>query len=132
MINFWIDKGIGGFRMFQEGRGKNPGSFFSFQTDRPVAMAQGRLAVRNHQDRQDNVPYPGTTVHPLFPPNQSFISCIKKHCRMSNEIKHAARVLSRYRDARRTRILRIRLRLTVRVNDDAVAPAGHPPARQLF
>ena len=32
-----------------------------------------------------------------------------------NEIKHAARVLSRYRDARRTRILRIRLRLTVRV-----------------
>jgi len=33
-----------------------------------------------------------------------------------NEIKHAARVLSRYRDARRTRILRIRLRLTVRVN----------------
>ena len=34
----------------------------------------------------------------------------------SNEIKHAARVLSRYRDARRTRILRIRLRLTVRVN----------------
>ena len=34
----------------------------------------------------------------------------------TNEIKHAARVLSRYRDARRTRILRIRLRLTVRVN----------------
>ena len=33
----------------------------------------------------------------------------------TNEIKHAARVLSRYRDARRTRILRIRLRLTVRV-----------------
>ena len=33
-----------------------------------------------------------------------------------NEINHAARVLSRYRDARRTRILRIRLRLTVRVN----------------
>ena len=33
-----------------------------------------------------------------------------------NEIKHAARVLSRYRDARRTRILRIRLWLTVRVN----------------
>ena len=32
-----------------------------------------------------------------------------------NEIKHAARVLSRYPDARRTRILRIRLRLTVRV-----------------
>ena len=38
--------------MFQEGRGKNPGSFFSFQTDRPVAMAQGRLAVRDHQNRQ--------------------------------------------------------------------------------
>ena len=36
--------------------------------------------------------------------------------RERNEIKHAARVLSRYRDARRTRILRIRLRLTVRVN----------------
>ena len=35
---------------------------------------------------------------------------------LKNEIKHAARVLSRYRDARRTRILRIRLRLTVRVN----------------
>ena len=34
----------------------------------------------------------------------------------TNEIKHAARVLSSYRDARRTRILRIRLRLTVRVN----------------
>ena len=34
---------------------------------------------------------------------------------LRNEIKHAARVLSRYRDARRTRILRIRLRLTVRV-----------------
>ena len=33
----------------------------------------------------------------------------------TNEIKHAVRVLSRYRDARRTRILRIRLRLTVRV-----------------
>ena len=33
----------------------------------------------------------------------------------TNEIKHAARVLSRNRDARRTRILRIRLRLTVRV-----------------
>ena len=33
-----------------------------------------------------------------------------------NEIKHAARVLSRYRDARRTRILRIRPRFTVRVN----------------
>ena len=33
----------------------------------------------------------------------------------TNEIKLAARVLSRYRDARRTRILRIRLRLTVRV-----------------
>ena len=30
-----------------------------------------------------------------------------------NEIKHAARVLSRYRDARRTRILRIRLRPTL-------------------
>ena len=28
------------------------------------------------------------------------------------------RVLSRYRDARRTRILRIRLRLTVRVNEN--------------
>ena len=38
---------------------------------------------------------------------------------ISNEIKHAARVLSRYRDARRTRILRIRLRLTVRVNKEA-------------
>ena len=36
-----------------------------------------------------------------------------------NEIKHAARVLSRYRDARRTRILRIRLRLTVRVKKAA-------------
>ena len=36
----------------------------------------------------------------------------------TNEIKHAARVLSRYRDARRTRILRIRLRLTVRVKKD--------------
>ena len=35
---------------------------------------------------------------------------------MQNEIKHAARVLSRYRDARRTRMLRIRLQLTVRVN----------------
>ena len=32
-----------------------------------------------------------------------------------HEIKHAARVLSRYRGASRTRILRIRLRLTVRV-----------------
>ena len=32
-----------------------------------------------------------------------------------NEIKHAARVLSRYRAARRTRILRIRPRLTVHV-----------------
>ena len=39
-----------------------------------------------------------------------------------NEIKHAARVLSRYRDARRTRILRIRLRLTVRVNKAAQLP----------
>ena len=37
------------------------------------------------------------------------------HRSAHNEIKHAARVLSRYRDARRTRILRIRLRLTVRV-----------------
>ena len=37
---------------------------------------------------------------------------------LKNEIKHAARVLSRYRDARRTRILRIRLRLTVRVNKE--------------
>ena len=37
-------------------------------------------------------------------------------CTAVNEIKHAVRVLSRYRDARRTRILRIRLRLTVRVN----------------
>ena len=37
-------------------------------------------------------------------------------CCLRNEIKHAARVLSRYRDARRTRILRIRLRLTIRVN----------------
>jgi len=36
-----------------------------------------------------------------------------------NEIKHAARVLSRYRDARRTRILCIRLRLTVRVKKAA-------------
>ena len=35
---------------------------------------------------------------------------------MQNEIKYAARVLSRYRDARRTRMLRIRLQLTVRVN----------------
>ena len=41
-----------------------------------------------------------------------------------NEIKHAARVLSRYRDARRTRILRIRLRLTVRVKKVPEAPAG--------
>ena len=39
-----------------------------------------------------------------------------KKLQCDNEIKHAARVLSRYRDARRTRILRIRLRLTVRVN----------------
>ena len=39
----------------------------------------------------------------------------------TNEIKHAARVLSRYRDARRTRILRIRLRLTVRVNKKRAA-----------
>ena len=31
--------------------------------------------------------------------------------------KHAAQVLSRYHDARRTQILRIRLRLTVRVNE---------------
>ena len=39
-----------------------------------------------------------------------------------NEITHAARVLSRYRDARRTRFLRIRLRLTVRVKK---RPASH-------
>ena len=39
------------------------------------------------------------------------------HRSAHNEIKHAARVLSRYRDARRTRILRIRLRLTVRVKN---------------
>ena len=38
---------------------------------------------------------------------------------MQNEIKHAARVLSRYRDARRTRMLRIRLQLTVRVNQSS-------------
>jgi len=38
-----------------------------------------------------------------------------------NEINHAARVLSRYRDARRTRILRIRLWLTVRVISDSRA-----------
>ncbi len=43
--------------------------------------------------------------------------------RTLNEIKHAARVLSRYRDARRTRILRIRLRLTVRVNHEKLALA---------
>ena len=40
-----------------------------------------------------------------------------------NEIKHAARVLSRYRDARRTRMLRIQLRLTVRVKK---AAGGYP------
>ena len=53
-----------------------------------------------------------------------------------NEIKHAARVLSRYRDARRTRILRIRLRLTVRVKkapsrsrDEAKLSRYHPDSR---
>ena len=43
-----------------------------------------------------------------------------RQIKQNNEIKHAARVLSRYRDARRTRILRIRLRLTVRVNKTEV------------
>ena len=53
-----------------------------------------------------------------------------------NEIKHAARALSRYRDARRTRILRIRLRLTVCVKkapslsrDEAKLSRYHPDSR---
>jgi hypothetical protein len=37
----------------------------------------------------------------------------------SSEIKHAARVLFRYHAARRTRILRIRLWLTVRAKKEA-------------
>ncbi len=48
-----------------------------------------------------------------------------------NEIKHAARVLSRYRDARRTRILRIRLRLTVRVKKPVKSP-GFPEIFHRF
>ena len=48
-----------------------------------------------------------------------------------NEIKHAARVLSRYRDARRTRILRIRLRLTVRVKKPVKSP-GYPEIFHRF
>ena len=52
--------------------------------------------------------------------------CFSPFC---NEIKHAARVLSRYRDARRTRILRIRLRLTVRVKKGTKAL---PPLTELW
>ena len=48
-----------------------------------------------------------------------------------NEIKHAARVLSRYRDARRTRILLIRLRLTVRVKKPVKSP-GYPEIFHRF
>ena len=48
-----------------------------------------------------------------------------------NEIKHAARVLSRYRDARLTRILRIRLRLTVRVKKPVKSP-GYPEIFHRF
>ena len=48
-----------------------------------------------------------------------------------NEIKHAARVLSRYRDARRTRILRIRLRLTVRVKKGS-SPGLLRPGKEPF
>ena len=50
--------------------------------------------------------------------------CQAAEIKNSNEIKHAARVLSRYRDARRTRILRIRLRLTVRVKISACHKTG--------
>ena len=57
---------------------------------------------------------------PPFPLSHQTTPCIKSFpapfpAVCTNEIKHAAQVLSRYRDARRTRILRIRLRLTVRV-----------------
>ena len=50
----------------------------------------------------------------------------------TNEIKHAARVLSRYRDARRTRILRIRLRLTVRVKKDLCSIRQRSPESNAF
>ena len=60
---------------------------------------------------------------------------IQKNFPGHNEIKHAARVLSRYRDARRTRILRIRLRLTVRVKKLSAAysfPADAADSRFTF
>ena len=50
----------------------------------------------------------------------------------TNEIKHAVRVLSRYRDARRTRILRIRLRLTVRVNKGMPGPHSSRNSDRAF
>ena len=57
------------------------------------------------------------------------IRCSSQDCRAaeiknSNEIEHVARVLSRYRDARRTRILRIRLRLTVRIKNLRLSQDG--------
>ena len=55
------------------------------------------------------------TTHFAFSQREGSSAFKAFHAVCTNEIKHAARVLSRYRDARRTRILRIRLRLTVRV-----------------